>query len=250
MNRFRGYFLMALSVPLFWVLAVRFSGLPRLTLPPPSLVVQVLVEERAELLAHTAVTVGEALLGYLLANVLALGLAVLMRQARSLEAFVSPWTVVLKNIPFVTIASILTITFGDTLAPKLIIVVLVCFFPILANVTKGLDAVDPVLLDRLRTLHASRWQRLVKVEWPAALPFYMAAHEIAFTGSILGAIIAEWFFARKGLGFLIVRATTEYRADRLYAVTVIASALAVGAFLVCRAVEAWILRRRGLEPLD
>ena len=247
MTHRRGYLLMILSVPLFWILAVRFAGLPALTLPPPSLVVKVLVEERMELLRHTWVTVGEALLGYGLANVLALGLAVLVRQARGLEAFVTPWTVVLKTVPFVTIASILTITLGDTLAPKLIIVVLVCFFPILANVSKGLGTVDPVLLDRLRTLDASRWHRFLKVEWPAALPYYMAAHEIAFTGSILGAIIAEWFFARKGLGFLIIRATTEYRADRLYAVTLIASVLAVGAYALCRAVERLLMRRRGIE---
>ncbi len=248
MSQRRGYLLMLLSVPVVWVMAVKFAGLPSLTLPPPTLVFRVLFEERMELLSHTAVTVGEALLGYLLANVLALGLAVLIRQARSLEAFVTPWTVVLKNVPFVTIASILTITLGDTLAPKLIIVVLVCFFPILANVSKGLDAVDPVLVDRLRTLHASRLQRFAKAEWPAALPYYMAAHEIAFTGSILGAIIAEWFFARKGLGYLIIRATTEYRADRLYAVTLIASVLAVGAYALCRAVERELLRRRGIEP--
>jgi ABC-type nitrate/sulfonate/bicarbonate transport system permease component len=245
MNERRAYVLMLLSVPLVWILAVKFAGLPTLTLPPPSLVAKVLVEERTELLSHTLVTVGEALLGYALANALALGLAVGFLYARGLEAFVTPWTVALKNIPFVTIASILTITLGDTLAPKLIIVVLVCFFPILANVAKGLKSVDSVLLDRMRTLNASRWQTFVRVSWPAALPYYMAAHEIAFTGSILGAIIAEWFFARKGLGFLIVRATTEYRADRLYAVTVIASLLAIGAYAACRAIERSLIRRRG-----
>jgi NitT/TauT family transport system permease protein len=117
--------------------------------------------------------------------------------------------------------------------------VLVCFFPLLANLHKGLRAADPVLLDRLRTLRATRWQTFSKVRWPAALPYYMAAHEIAFTSCLTGAIVAEWFFAREGLGFLLVQSVTEYRADRLYAVTLIAGLLSIGSYLLCR----WAERR-------
>ena len=99
-----------------------------------------------------------------------------------------------------------------------------------------------MLLDRLETLNASRWEIFAKVRWPAALPYYVAAHEIAFTGSILAAIIAEWFFARKGLGFLIVQATVEYRADRLYAVSMVSCALALVVYVLCKGWEHWIFR--------
>jgi NitT/TauT family transport system permease protein len=159
-----------------------------------------------------------------------------------LESLAVPWTVVIKNIPFVTIASILIITLGDTPAPKIIIVILITFFPILANVTKGLQSVDPVLLDRVKTLNATQWDIFRKVRWPSALPYYIAAHEIAFTGSIIGAIVAEWLFARKGLGYLIVQSMTQYRADRLYAVTLIASVLAVGAYILVKMVEKHLFR--------
>ncbi len=242
MKELRTYFFVLLSLPVVWALAVAGSNLPPSVLPPPDLVARLLWEERVSLLGHTLETLKIALLGYGLANLLALGLAVSFLYARRLENFVTPWTVVIKNIPYVTIASVLIVTMGDTIAPKLIIVVLVTFFPLLANLRKGLRTVDPVLLDRMSTLHASRWQVLVKVRWPAALPYYMAAHEIAFTASIIGAIVAEWFFSSKGLGYLIVQSTTEYRADRLYAVTFIASVLSIAVFVAIRAADRRLFR--------
>lgn len=236
------YIVMLLSIPFFWILAVRFSGLPSVIMPSPSQVWSVLSIEWDILWYHTTVTIGEALLGYAAANLFAIALAILFTYSPWSEHFVTPWMVVIRNVPFVTVASILVVTLGDTLGTKVIVVVLVSFFPLLANLTKGLKAASPVLLDRMEVLKASRWQVFKRVLWPAAMPYYIAAHEIAFTGSIVGAIIAEWFFARKGLGFLIVQSTTEYRADRLYAVTLIASVLAVGAYLSCRLWEHWLLR--------
>jgi NitT/TauT family transport system permease protein len=202
----------------------------------------VLVNEAGSLWFHTGVTIGEALLGYAVANVFAIGLAVMFLYSPWSEHFVTPWMVLIKNVPFVTVASILVVTFGDSLSTKVIVVVLVSFFPLLANLVKGLGSAPPELLDRMKVLDASRWQVFKRVLWPAALPYYVAAHEIAFTGSIIGAIIAEWFFARKGLGYLIVQSTTEYRADRLYAVTAIASVLAIAAYLLCKLWEHWLFR--------
>lgn len=240
--------LMLASIPVVWLGVLWWSGLPEVVLPPPGKVWAVLVDERALLWYHTGVTLYEALVGYAVANALAVGLAALFLRAPWTEEFLAPWTVVIRNAPFVTVASILLITFGDTLTPKVIVVVLVSFFPLLANLTKGLRAADPVLLDRLEALNATRWEVFTKVRWPAALPYYVAAHEIAFTGSIIAAIVAEWFFARKGLGYLIVQATVEYRADRLYAVSLIACALALGVYGLCKLWEWRLFRwRRGLR---
>lgn len=228
------YLLVFISLPLVLLLLRAVSDLPTSILPPPEMVAKLLWEERSSLLGHTLETMKIALLGYALANAITLSLSISFLYVKRLEDFVTPWTVVIKNIPYVTLAGILIVTMGDTMLPKLIIVVLVTFFPLLANLKKGLKATDPVLIDRMRTLNASRWQVFRKVRWPTALPYYMAAHEIAFTSSIVGAIVAEWFFSSKGLGFLIVQATTEYRADRLYAVTFIASMLSVFAYIGIR----------------
>ena len=251
MSRWRplqAYALMFVAVPALWLLLIRVSHLPPMLLPPPLKVWAVLTGESGALWYHLGVTLYEALLGYAVANVLAVGLAALFIYLPWTEGFVSPWTVVIRNAPFVTVASILVVTFGDTLTPKVIVVVVVSFFPLLANLVKGLRSADPVLLDRLETLDASRWEIFAKVRWPAALPYYVAAHEIAFTGSIIAAIVAEWFFARKGLGFLIVQATVDYRADRLYAVSLLSCGLALAVYGLCKLWEHWIFRwKRGMR---
>jgi len=239
---------MLASIPVAWLLLVRFSHLPAVILPRPLQVWAVLTTEAPTLWHHTAVTVGEALLGYAWANAIAILLALLFLYLPASEAFVTPWMVVIRNAPFVTVASILLVTLGDTLTPKICVVILVTFYPLLANLAKGLNSADPVLIDRLRVLNASRWQVFTKVRWPAALPFYLAAHEIAFTASVVGAIVAEWFFSRQGLGFLIVNATVEYRADRLYAVSFIASLLAIGMYWLCKATEFWLSRWKTRAP--
>ena len=236
------YLIMFVSVPILWVLAIQVSGFEPFLLPPPGMVADVLWSERDILLSHTWITIVEALTGYAIANLIAITLSVSFLYLPWLESLALPWTVIIKNVPFVTIASILIIILGDTPLPKIIIVVLVTFFPILANVTKGLKSADSVLLDRMQTLDSSQWEIFTKVRWPSALPYYIAAHEIAFTGSIIGAIVAEWLFARKGLGYLIVQAMTQYRADRLWAVTLLASSLAVGAYLLVKTIEKYLFR--------
>lgn len=247
MSERTAYLIMFISVPILWVLLIQVTQFPPFLLPPPQMVLTVLWEERSLLFEHTLVTVAEALTGYAIANVLAISLAISFLYLPWFESLALPWTVVIKNIPFVTIASILIILLGDTPAPKIIIVVLVTFFPILANVTKGLKSTDSVILDRMRTLHANQWQVFHKARWPSALPYYIAAHEIAFTGCIIGAIVAEWLFARRGLGFLIVQSMTQYRADRLWAVTLIASLLAVGAYILVKFIERRLFRWQQTE---
>ena len=237
MNERLSYLIMFVSVPILWVLAIEISGFEPFLLPPPAMVADVLWSEHELLLSHTWTTIVEALTGYAIANAIAIALSVSFLYLPWMESLALPWTVIIKNVPFVTIASILIIILGDTPLPKIIIVILVTFFPILANVTKGLKSADSVLLDRMQTLDSSQWEIFTKVRWPSALPYYIAAHEIAFTGSIIGAIVAEWLFARRGLGYLIVQAMTQYRADRLWAVTMLASALAVGAYLLVKVVE-------------
>lgn len=240
------YMLMFLSIPLAWEAAVRISGAPTFLLPPPRMVAEVLWEERLRFLAHGSITVAEAMTGYLIANVIAIVLAVLFLYIPPLETFVVPWTVLITKIPFIAIASILIILLGgDSLVPKVIIVVLVTFYPVLTNLNTGLRAAEAVLLDRMRTLHASRWQIFRHVRWPASLPFYMAAHKIAFPSCIIGAIIGEWLFAWRGLGYLLDVALTDYRADRLWATTAISLFLALAALLLVNSVEVVAFRWKG-----
>jgi len=181
---------------------------------------------------------------YAIANPFAIAIALLFVYRPASENFLMPWFVVIKNTPFVTIAPILIITLGRTSLPKIIIVFLVTFFPVLANVAAGLRSADGGLLDRLHVLNASRWQTFWKVRWPAAVPYYMAAHEVALTGSIIAAIVAEFFFSRSGLGALIVQSMDSFRADMLFAVTLIAGLLGVGNYILVVNLRRYVLRRQ------
>jgi ABC-type nitrate/sulfonate/bicarbonate transport system permease component len=141
----------------------------------------------------------------------------------------TPWVVVLKNLPIVSVASLLIISFGDSPIPRILVVILICFHPLLANLIKGFEQVDPNLIARFQTLHASRFQLFRYVLWPNALPYYAAAHEIAFTSSIVAAVLAEFFFSRQGLGFMLIQAMNDYRGDRLWATNIIIATLSAAA---------------------
>ncbi|MBN9036799.1 MAG: ABC transporter permease [Rhizobiales bacterium] len=233
------YVLMLVSIPIIWKLISLASGLQAFILPSPELVFVTLFEQWRTFLYHTGITLAGAMTGYAISNAFAIAVAILFVYVPSTQNFLMPWFVVMKNIPFVTIAPILVITLGQTPLPKVIIVFLVTFFPLLANVAAGLRAADKGLLDRLTVLDASKWQTFWKVRWPAAIPYYMAAHEVAFTGSIVSAVVAEFFFSRSGLGYLIVTAMDSYRADILYSVTLIAGILGVGNYLIV----VWLRKR-------
>ncbi len=237
-----GYLIMIISLPIVWQVLVWTSGLQPFILPGPMLVVNHLVDDWSNFLFHTSVTMLGALVGYAFANIFAVAIAILFVYVPSVQNILMPWFIVIKNIPYVVIAPILILTLGTTPLPKIIVVFIVTFFPLVANITAGLRAADDVLLDRMQVLNASRWQIFWKVRWPAAIPYYMAAHEIAFTGAIIAAVVAEFFFSREGLGFLIVTAMETYRADTLYGVTLVAGVLGVGNYLLVVRLRKWVMR--------
>ncbi|WP_299989541.1 ABC transporter permease [uncultured Ruegeria sp.] len=237
-----GYLIMIISLPIIWQIIVWTSGLEPFILPGPVLVVRHLFDDWPVFLYNTGVTMLGAMIGYAFANVFAVAVAILFVYIPSVQSILMPWFIVIKNIPYVVIAPILILTLGSTPLPKIIVVFIVTFFPLVANIAAGLRAADDVLLDRMRVLNASRWQIFWKVRWPAAIPYYMAAHEIAFTGAIIAAIVAEFFFSRQGLGFLIVTAMETYRADTLYGVTLVAGILGVGNYLLVVRLRKWVMR--------
>ncbi|MBC2607918.1 ABC transporter permease [Pelagicoccus albus] len=236
--------LMFLSIPLLWILVTLIFQPSEFLFPSFPKVFGVLVEEWGRLMYHTGATLKIALLGYVLANLVAIAIAVTYLYMKSFEEFSTPWTILIKNLPLPVYASILIVMMGDTLAPKVLVVIFFNFFPILANMSKGLREVDQVLIDRCYSLNASQWTVFRKVRMPAALPYFIAAQEIALTGAITGAIVSEWFFAQEGLGYLIVQASTEYRSDRLFAVGLLASVIAIFAYLGIRFLESYLFRWR------
>jgi ABC-type nitrate/sulfonate/bicarbonate transport system permease component len=241
MNQRKAIFLFLVSAAGIWYGIIWIGRLAPIVLPPPHLVVWTMAREWADLLYNTAVTLGTALIGYFFANLIAILLAISFLYLSWLRSLATPWVIVIKNLPIVSVASLLIITFGDSPTPRILVVILICFHPLLANLMKGFEEVDPNLLSRFQTLHATRWQRFRYVLWPNALPYYVAAHEIAFTSSIIAAVIAEFFFSRQGLGYLLTEAMNDHRGDRLWATNVIIALLSAAAYIISRWLESALI---------
>ena len=217
------------SAAIVWYGIIWIGHLAPTVLPPPHLVVALMAQEWKSLLWNTYVTLTTAVTGYFFANVVAISLAVVFLYSNALKSLATPWVVVLKNLPIISVASLLIISFGDSPVPRILVVILICFHPLLANLIKGFEQVDPNLVARFQTLHASRLQLFRYVLWPNALPYYAAAHEVAFTSSIVAAVLAEFFFSRQGLGFMLTQAMNDYRGDRLWATNIIIATLSAAA---------------------
>jgi ABC-type nitrate/sulfonate/bicarbonate transport system permease component len=248
MNSRTAAFLFVPSAAIVWYGIIWIGHLAPTVLPPPHLVVALMAQEWQSLLWNTYVTLTTAVTGYFFANVVAILLAISFLYSDALKSLATPWVVVLKNLPIISVASLLIISFGDSPVPRILVVILICFHPILANLIKGFEQVDPNLIARFQSLHASRFQLFRYVLWPNALPYYAAAHEVAFTSSIVAAVLAEFFFSRQGLGFMLTQAMNDYRGDRLWATNIIIatlSAVALGlSVLAERVMIPWQPRKR------
>ena len=239
-----GLLLPALVIALLiagWEIGVRIDGTPRWFLPKPSNVGRELVESRALLWRHTWTTLQEMLIGLALAFVLGIALAVAIVGSQVVERAIYPLVIASQAVPIIALAPILLVWFGYGLTPKVIVVVLTCFFPIVVATVGGLRAVDPDAVALLRSMGASRWQLMRIVRIPSALPALLAGTRIAAAWSVIGAIVGEWVGASSGLGYLMTRSASQFQTPRLYAAVVIAAVLGIGLFTLVSLVERFAL---------
>jgi NitT/TauT family transport system permease protein len=179
---------------------------------------------------HAPITVLEALIGFAIGNGIAITLAIAFVHSLTVERAVYPMAVAMRSIPFVALAPILVIWMGNGLAPKVTIAALVSFFPTLVNMVRGLRSVDKEAFELMHTLSATRWQVLWRLRWPSSTPFLFSALKISAAGTVLGAVVAEWIGSDRGLGYLVVMSTYEFRIPLLWAVIAVTSSLALTLF--------------------
>ena len=195
--------------------------------PSPAEIADALGENRALLADNAWVTLKEILLGILFAFVVGVGSAVLMHRWRALRDAAYPLIVASQTIPIVVISPILIVWFGYGITPKIVIVALICFFPITVNALDGLRSVDPEAIKLMRSLDASRWQRFWRVEAPAALPSLFTGLKIAVVVAPIGAVFAEWAGADAGLGRLIQSDLAYFQVARQFASVAVLAAIAL-----------------------
>ncbi|MBB4018790.1 NitT/TauT family transport system permease protein [Chelatococcus caeni] len=208
---------------LLWEGAVRAFGIRPFIAPAPSAVAAVLYAKFGLLMQNLVPTAIEALLGFLLGNAAAILIATAFVYKRTLEEAFFPVAVMINTVPVVAKAPILVLLLGNGMEPKIAIAALICFFPTLVNMTRGLRDVSPQQLELMRILSASPREVFFKLRLLNALPYLFSALKIAASTAVIGAIVGEWIGATSGIGALIIQATYNFDSPLLYATIVVGS---------------------------
>ena len=224
-----------------WEAWVRLRGVPEYLVPAPSAIAQRLAEDPAFFARQGGVTLYGALAGFALGSTVAILLAVAMAHSRFLERSLFPLAIMVKVTPIVAIAPLLAVWFGFGLAPKLFIIALIVFFPVMVNAVIGLRSVNPWALQYLQSLSASPWEVLIKLRLPSALPYLFAAFKVSIPLSVIGAVVAEWFSGDEGLGRVIQVSNSNVDMPTAFAAIVSLAAMGVGLYLIVSLVERRLL---------
>jgi len=220
-----------------WELLAKLGHIENYLLPAPSEVATALWRDRDLLSSDTWVTAREVLLGFALALAIGVAIAIVLHLSPVLRRAVYPLVVASQAIPVVVIAPILVIWFGYGITPKLIVIALICFFPVVVNTLDGLEGVDGDQAKMMRTLGASRLDLLRRLEVPSALPFLFSGAKIAVAVAVIGAVFGELVGSDAGLGHAIQVGTAQLETARVFAAVLILSVMAIALFGLVALIE-------------
>ena len=201
-----GFLVLSILAGLFlWQMFTTFSQIPSFIFPKPIEVWErlIIVIQDGSLLRHSLITLQEVLFGLVLGLLAAIITGYFLAKSRLVERVLAPYIVASQSIPIVAIAPLLVIWLGPGILSKILTSALIVFFPVLVNTVVGLKSVPRELYDLMRILQANTWQRIIKLEIPAALPVFLGGLRIGATLSVIGAVVGEFVGADKGLGFLV-----------------------------------------------
>jgi len=168
-------------------------------------------------------------------------LATGIAYSRILERSIYPIVIASQTVPIIAIAPLLLIWVGYGIAPKVIVVALICFYPIAVNTVDGLKSVDPDMVNMIKTLGASRWQVFTKLQMPTAMPYMFSGIKVGISVSVIAAVIGEWVGASAGLGYLITYSQPLFLTARVFAAIVVLSAMGISLFVLASVVERMML---------
>lgn len=220
-----------------WELYARSGAVDEFILPAPSAIAEAAYDDRALLWDNFWVTAVEVVAGIAVSVVAAVGLAVVLHFNRTARGAIFPLLVATQAVPIVIIAPLLVTWWGFGLGPKLAIVAIVCFFPIVVTTLAALARVDPDELKLMRTLDATRWQAFRYAEAPAALPGALAGAKIAVAIAVIGAVLAEYAGSSEGLGHLILQALPQLEIARAWAAVTVLALFAITLFFALHVAE-------------
>jgi NitT/TauT family transport system permease protein len=227
-----------------WEIATRVFHIPRFIMPAPSAILGEGWEWRYRFIGHTWVTLYETLGGFALSVAVGVPLAVMIVYSPALKRALYPLIVLTQSVPKIAIAPVLLLVTGHGELPKVIVAFLVAFFPIVIDTATGLAATPPELLDLSRSYRASAFKTFLKVRLPMAMPFFFAGAKVAITLSVIGAVVGEFVGSDRGLGYVILSATSYWKTELAFSSMILLSLMAIVLFgavsLVERLVCPWV----------
>ncbi|NLP13302.1 MAG: ABC transporter permease [Clostridium sp.] len=220
-----------------WEIFVRRGDIKEYILPAPSAVLNEFINSGELLLKHSLVTVSETVLGFILGTLIAVLLSLLMSNIKIFRSIFYPFMVLSQTVPIIVVAPLITIWFGIGIVSKLIVCVLVVFFPITLNLTEGLDSYDRDLEELLMSMNANKLQIFTKLKLPSALVHFFSGLKIAAAYAVMGSVMAEWTGAESGLGIFLTRSMKSFRTAAMFADIAIISAFSILLFIIISLVE-------------
>ncbi|CAM2999407.1 ABC transporter permease [Paenibacillus sediminis] len=227
---------------LLWQVATSFFHIEKWILPSPLNIGHELLAGAPSLRDHTMATLKLTLIGFGIGTAFGLLVACLLHVIPVLKSALYPLMILSQNIPTIALAPLLMIWFGFGLLPKIIVITLVCFFPVAVAAMDGLLRTDRTMMNYMQMIGASRGQIFWKLELPHALPSIFSGLKIAATYSVMGAVVAEWIGADKGIGYYMVLQKSAFRTDRMFVAILIIVALSLLMVSCIALLEKWLVR--------
>ncbi|MBQ5153524.1 ABC transporter permease [Macrococcus caseolyticus] len=211
--KFSLFFIVLLCI---WEVLVRLLHVDVYTLPAPSAIFKSFFNDFSTYHVHLYPTLLLVVLGIICSILCGICVAIILRLIPGLHEYIYPLLIMSQNVPVIVIAPLLVIWFGFGILPKLIVITLVCFFPITVSLLEGFNETDKELEKYMKMMGATRLERFKKLEWPNSMPYFFNGLKIAGTYSVMGAIISEWLGSDKGLGKFMLIAQRAFQVDQVF----------------------------------
>jgi NitT/TauT family transport system permease protein len=241
-------------VLLAWETLTRAFAVPVYILPPPSVIVTELAARWPRVASHASATIIEILVGYLLSVAISIPLALAIVQLRFVYQTVYPLMVFLQIIPKIAIAPLFVIWFGFGYTPRILVVVLLCFFPIAISSIAGFRSVRPEILELAASAGAGKWMQFRKIGLPSALPSLFTGLKVAAALAATAAVVAEFVASDRGLGYLLLEFNGDLNTPMVFGIIVVLSAMGLALYYAVELIERltipWHVSQRGLGMMS
>jgi len=236
------FFLFFIILLCIWEVLVRLLHVDAYTLPAPSAIFKSFFNDFSTYHVHLYPTLLLVVLGIICSILCGICVAIILRLIPGLHEYIYPLLIMSQNVPVIVIAPLLVIWFGFGILPKLIVITLVCFFPITVSLLEGFNETDKELEKYMKMMGATRLERFKKLEWPNSMPYFFNGLKIAGTYSVMGAIISEWLGSDKGLGKFMLIAQRAFQVDQVFVAIVWIIIFAMVIYFVIYIIQRIVLR--------